>query len=357
MPKLLIITHHRKNRSPGQRFRFEQYLGYLEAHGFEITFSNFISEQDDKIFYGAGHLLGKARIVLKNIWMRCQNVLQANRYDLILVYREAFVFGSAFFEYLLSRSRAKLIFDFDDSIWLLDVSTGNRAFAFLKNPNKVKKIIQYADLVTVGNSYLAAYALQFNSNVKIIPTTIDTSYHYKSSTILKDKICIGWTGTDTTIKHFEQLLPVLEKLQVKFPTIYFKLISDREVYYPSIHLRSTKWSKEDEIEQLTEIDIGIMPLPDDLWAKGKCGFKGLQYMSLNIPTVMSPVGVNIDIIEDGVNGFLAAADDEWMTKLSWLIDDEKLRRKLGEAGRNTIEEKYSVHAWAPKYLQWWSENI
>ena len=134
MPKLLIITHHRKDRSPGQRFRFEQYLDFLSTNGYEITFSNFINKSDDKVFYGAGNILGKVRVVLKNIFIRTSNVLSANKYDAILIYREAFVFGTTIFEYLLSKSNAKLIYDFDDSIWLLDVSTGNKAFFIFKKP-------------------------------------------------------------------------------------------------------------------------------------------------------------------------------------------------------------------------------
>lgn len=357
MPKLLIITHHRKNRSPGQRFRIEQYLNHLEANGYEITFSNFINEQDDKVFYGKGNILGKANVVLKNIFIRISNVLNANKYDIIFIYREAFVFGNTIFEYLLSKSKAKLVFDFDDSIWLLDVSTGNKAFAFLKNPDKTKKIISYCDLVTVGNEYLAQYAQQYNNRVKIIPTTIDTNYHVFQNKKIKDKICIGWTGTDTTAKHFEFLLPTLEKLYAKFPNIYFKMICDRPIDYPSLNLKSTIWNKETEIEQLAEIDIGIMPLPDDKWAKGKCGFKGLQYMSLEIATIMSPVGVNTAIIQQGENGFLASTEDEWLEKLSLLIEDNQLRLQLGKAGRKTIIEKFSVDAWKDKYLQYYNELL
>jgi glycosyltransferase involved in cell wall biosynthesis len=357
MPKLLIITHHRKDRSPGQRFRFEQYLDFLSANGYEITFSNFINESDDKVFYGAGNLLGKVRVVLKNIFIRISNVLSANKYDAILIYREAFVFGSTIFEYLLSKSKAKLIYDFDDSIWLLDVSTGNKAFSFLKSPDKTKKIIGYCDMITVGNEYLANYARQYNNNVKIIPTTIDTTYHINKNKQTKTRICVGWTGTDTTAKHFEYLLPTLEKLYKKFPNIYFKMICDRAISYPSLNLESTKWNKETEIEQLSEIDVGIMPLPDDKWANGKCGFKGLQYMSLEIATIMSPVGVNTEIIQQGINGFLASTEEEWLDKLTLLIENEELRLLLGKAGRKTIENKYSVKAWENKYLEYYNELV
>ncbi|HLU85364.1 MAG TPA: glycosyltransferase family 4 protein, partial [Vicingaceae bacterium] len=115
-------------------------------------------------------------------------------------------------------------------------------------------------------------------------------------------------------------------------------------------IKFVKWNQKTEIEDLSQIDIGIMPLPDDEWAKGKCGFKGLQYMALEIPTIMSPVGVNAEIIKDGENGFLANTDEEWITKIEWLIESEELRKKLGKAGRQTIIERYSIEANKDKYL-------
>lgn len=355
--KVLLIVNHRKDRSPGQRFRFEQYLSYLESNGYEFTFSNIISEKDDRVFYSPGHYFAKAFILLKSFFIRIGNCINANNYDIIFIFREASFLGTSFFERLLARSNAKLIFDFDDSIWLLDVSTGNKAFSFLKNPDKTKEIISYCDLITAGNEYLASYARQFNDNVVVIPTTIDTTYHQKKNISEKDKICIGWTGTDTTVKHFEFLLPTLEKIYAKYPNVYFKMICDRDISYPSLNLKSSKWNKEQEIEQLSELDIGIMPLPDDKWAKGKCGFKGLQYMSLEIATIMSPVGVNVDIIQDGENGFLASSEAEWLDKLSLLIEDKTLRTRLGIAGRKTIEDKYSVNAWKLQYYKTYSNLL
>jgi glycosyltransferase involved in cell wall biosynthesis len=135
------------------------------------------------------------------------------------------------------------------------------------------------------------------------------------------------------------------------------MICDRAISYPSLNLESTKWNKETEIEQLSEIDVGIMPLPDDKWANGKCGFKGLQYMSLEIATIMSSVGVNTEIIQQGINGFLASTEEEWLDKLTLLIENEELRLLLGKAGRKTIENKYSVKAWENKYLEYYNELV
>jgi len=187
-----------------------------------------------------------------------------------------------------------------------------------------------------------------------MPTTIDTDYHKRIYEFQKKtSICIGWTGTSTTLKHFETIIPALKKIKTTFnKKIYFKVIVNFPYHLPELDIEATQWSLEKEIQDLSEIDIGIMPLPDDEWSKGKCGFKGLQYMSLEIATIMSPIGVNTEIIKDGENGFLASTEEEWVEKLSLLIEDESLRLTLGKKGRQTVEERYSVNALKNQYVQY-----
>jgi glycosyltransferase involved in cell wall biosynthesis len=289
---------------------------------------------------------------LKGIVTRLKDITRAGNYDIVFVQREAFMTGSAFFEKKFSRSGAKLIFDFDDSIWLSNVSDANKNLEWLKDYSKTGRIIEYAHLVIAGNKYLSEYALNFNKNVITIPTTIDTSYHTKTE-IKKnnDVVCIGWTGTSTTLRHLQIILPVLEKLKKKYKEkIEFRIISEAPFNSNGLDVKWIKWNKQEEINQLSHFDIGIMPLPDNDWARGKCGFKGLQYMSLEIPPVMSPVGVNNEIIEDGKNGFLASGFNEWENKLSLLIDSADLRKQLGREARKTIEENYSVESQKNIYL-------
>jgi len=341
--RLLYIAPHRPGRSPGQRFRFEQFEDYLTEQGFQITKSYVINAWDDRIFYKRGNYFLKVFIGIKALFIRMRDVLRANNFDIILVYREAHFIGSTFFEKQFSKRKAKLIFDFDDAIWLNDTSDGNSNLKWLKKPEKIGSIIELSDLVIAGNSYLADYARAFNNNVLIIPTTIDTNYHNPNTRTKQKAICIGWTGSSTTLKHFEHAIPFLLQLKNKYHNaISFKVIVDVDYTHPELNIKSTRWSTETEIEELDTIDIGIMPLPNDPWSKGKCGFKGIQYMALEKPTVMSPVGVNTEIIEDGKNGYLADSDEEWITKLSALIDSEELRKSIGHAGRLTIEEHYSL---------------
>lgn len=355
MKKVLFVSLHRPDRSPSQRFRFEQYLTYLIENGYYCKFSWLLDSKDDKTFYTHGKLLQKSWIVLKSLGKRLNEILQASDYNIVFVQREAFMLGTSFFEKRFAK-RTKLIFDFDDSIWLQNVSKANKFFSWLKNADKTKEIIGVADIVFAGNKYLADYAKEFNNNVVIIPTTIDTDWYKPVEKSEKEKICIGWSGSITTIEHLETRMNALEQIKNKYKgKVYFKIIGDGSYYSDILHTKGLPWSKETEIQDMIEFDIGIMPLPDSEWAKGKCGLKGLQYMALAIPTIMSPVGVNSEIISDGENGFLAENDKEWVTKLSLLIDSLELRKKLGDAGCKTVEEKYSVHANRDLYLKYFNQ--
>lgn len=343
--KLLYIAPHRPGRSPGQRFRFEQYTDFLESEGFTITYSFLLNAWDDRHFYQRGNYLLKCWIALKCVIIRLFDVLRAWRYDYVIVYREAHFWGWAIFEKLLSMSRAAMIFDFDDAIWLNDTSESNKNLSWLKSSAKTAKIARLANVVTVGNSFLADYARQSNQNVVIVPTAIDTDAYKYRGAVDSEPVMIGWIGSTTTLKHFQNAIPALTAIKQKYGNrVNFKVIVDVDYEEPELGLKSTKWSKDTEVEELNKVDIGIMPLPDDRWSCGKCGFKGIQYMALGIATVMSPVGVNTDIIEHGANGFLASTDSEWIDCLSQLIESVKLRQRLGKAARKTIDERYSVRS-------------
>lgn len=357
MPKILFLTLHRKKRSPGQRFRHEQYLNFLEENGFEVTYSNMLNTKQDKVFYGSGNTIGKAMVGISATLKRARDLFSANKYDYIFIYRDAFFFG-VFFEWLFKKSKAKLVFDFDDSIWLQDANPNQSIFQKLKNPAKTGTIISYCDMVIAGNEYLKSYAEKFNKNVSIIPTTIDLKEYTKiSSNKSKNGVCIGWSGSFSTIKHFESALEPLKKVKEKYgDKVYFKVIGDGNYQNSELEIEGLPWKAATEVEDLCEIDIGIMPLPDDNWSKGKCGLKGLQYMALEIPTIMSPVGVNFDIIQDEKNGFLASSTEEWVEKLSLLIEDKTLRKKAGKAGRKTVENDFSVEANKEKWLAVFQER-
>jgi len=356
--KILFLVAHRLGRSPGQRFRFEQYLDYLHKNGFQSHISYLIDESDDDAFYSSGRFFAKFRILLKSIRKRWHDLKLAKNFDIVFLYRDAIMLGTTFFEKRLKKLGIPIVIDFDDSIWLNDVSDGNRSLAFLKRPSKTPGIIKLCDTVFVGNKYLADFAAKYNTNVKIVPTTIDTEYYVPFEKTDHNPVCIGWTGSSTTLKHLSMAVPVLKKIRKKYgDKVYFKVISNEPLLADIEGLENVKWKKETEISDLNKIDIGIMPLPDNQWTRGKCGFKGLQYMALEIPAVMSPVGVNNEIIDHGKNGFLATDDNDWYEKLCTFIDSFELRRRLGKEGRKTVIEKYSFNSQKDIYLNYFRELV
>ncbi len=359
MPNVLFIAAHRHNRSPSQRYRFEQYFTFLNSKGYNCELSYIIDENDDSVFYSKKNIVKKLLIVFKSVVKRLRDVKNANNYDIIFVQREAFMLGSTFFEKRFSRSKAKLVFDFDDSIWLMDTSNANKKWEWMKSTKKTEKIISYSNLVFAGNKYLYDYAKQFNKNVKVIPTTIDTDiYNRKQPYTNNERICIGWSGSLTTIKHFNEATSFLKKIKQKYGSkVYFKVMGDDTYENKELEIKGVAWSSATEADIISSFDIGIMPLPNDQWVKGKCGLKGLSYMALGVPTIMSNIGVNPEIIKDGVNGFLANTDEEWIDKICLLIESFDLRKKLGENAINTVIESYSHESQKYNYLNYFNELL
>lgn len=347
---------HRPDRSPSQRFRFEHYLPYFESQGVECHYSFIINEADDRVFYAPGNLSRKAWVAGKGLALRLFEAvppLLSRRFDLVFVQREAYFVGGAMIEKLMARSDAKLVYDFDDAIWIPGVSAANKRFAFLRAPNKIGSIVAQADRTLVGNRYLADFARRFSDQVSIVPTTVDTRIFHprQEPKSLSRPVCIGWSGSFSTIPHFERIVPVLVRLRERYgDRIEFKVIGDSSYRCTPLSLAGEAWSRDGEVARLQEIDIGLMPLPDDRYARGKCGFKGLLYMSVGIPALMAPVGVNAEIVTDRVNGFLPDTDQEWFDRLCELVEDDALRRQIGEAGRTTAVERYSVEAWQEPIL-------
>ena len=234
----------------------------------------------------------------------------------------------------------KLIFDFDDAIWTspkMNWSVPTKIQMRLR----LRTILSRASCVTVGNSYLAEYAGKYNRNVKVIPTCVDTDYYRPGPSREGEKLRIGWIGSRPNLIYLEHLEPVFQRLSAN-GGISLVVICDREYRSPNLPTEFIPWSLEGELQALQGLDIGVMPLADDEWTRGKCGFKTIQYMTCGIPSVSSRVGFNKDLVADGVNGFLAGDEDEWVEKLMLLARNDRLRRTMGSAGRRTAEEQYSL---------------
>jgi glycosyltransferase involved in cell wall biosynthesis len=329
---------------PGQRFRIEQWEPYLKERQISIDYLPFADKELLKTLPKQGHFLSKISGMLAGFARRIVNFKDLSNYDVIYIYRAAAMIGPAFLEKLMKFSNRPIIFDFDDAIFLTHTNEANKLFAWAKFAGKTGTICRLSDHVIVGNSWLGNYARQFNSEISIIPSSVDTDVYVPKSKKKRDdgKIVIGWTGSSTSQTHLEMFAPVLKKLFAKRSDIILSVHSDRSPKLEDIDFVWHSWTPETEVEIISSFDIGIMPLPDDEWSRGKCSMKALLYMSLAIPTVCSDVGMNREVIDQGKNGFLAGNEAEWIEYLEKLIDDENLRVESGKAARQTIVEKYSM---------------
>jgi len=346
--RLLALVPSLYDKSPGQRYRLEQWEPLLRERGVDITYAPFECAELNDVVYKQGQIAKKLRLVVQALGRRAALLSKLTNYDVIYLHREAALLGPAVFERLIHRSGVPIVFDFDDAIFLSYKSPSNGYLSYLKFAGKTKTNCRLAAHVMVGNPYLAEYARQFNQNVSIIPTTIDTD-KYKPVNIEDSSgpLVIGWTGSHSTVQHLDTLRSALAKLAQR-ESIRLRVIGTPNYQIEGVEFETIMWRSETEVEDLSAVDIGIMPLPDDNWARGKCGAKALQFMAMGIPTVCSPVGVNTDIIQDNENGLIANSEDEWIEKLSLLIRSRELRARLGKAGRQTIEQRFSAAVQAPR---------
>jgi glycosyltransferase involved in cell wall biosynthesis len=354
--KILFLTPYPLGQAPSQRFRFEQYLKILEEKGFTLSFQSFWDEKAWAILYKSGFFFQKAIGFIKGKARRVAILFQLAKIDFVFIHRECLPIGPPIIEWIIAKIlEKKIIYDFDDAIWLPNTSKENRLVALVKWHGKVASICRWSYKVSCGNAYLADYARQFNDSVIINPTTIDALTLHNPSLYKQKKeslsVTIGWTGTHSTLPYLQFLVPVLEKLGNKFHrNVRLLIIANKKPELKLKFIDFIPWSKQTEVEDLLQMDIGVMPLSDDRWAKGKCGFKALQYMALEIPTIASPVGVNGFIIDHGVNGFLASTHQEWFTVLENLILNHELRKKIGPHGREKVIASYSVTSNSSNFL-------
>jgi glycosyltransferase involved in cell wall biosynthesis len=327
---------------PGQRFRIEQWMPHLEASGIDVDLRPFADPKLARMLYAPGRYLAKAALLTVGLIRRLREVASLASCDLVLVYRAAVLFGPALLERWVRRLKP-LVLDFDDAIYLVDVSPANRRFGWLKFAGKTTTLCRISASVVVGNSYLAEFALRHNSTVTVVPSSIDTGWYRpatdRRSTSLRP--VIGWMGSSTSQVYLEQFAPVLRRIAGRH-NIELRVISDRRPNLEGLPVAWRPWTAESEPAEIAEFDIGIMPIPDTPWTRGKCAMKALQYMGMAVPAVGSRVGTNAQVIRHGDNGLLAATDDEWVTAIESLLGDPELRRRLGQAGRATVEHRYSA---------------
>lgn len=352
--RLLILCPYPPGAAPSQRFRFEQYIGILSADGWEIQQEPFWDAQSWEILYQSGQIWRKIWALLRGYWRRTRLVFWANRFQVVLVHRELSPMGLPWVAWVLTRVLKKpMIFDFDDAIWIPNTSQNNRWTLGLRSYGNTARLIRMSSLVFAGNAFLAEYARSCGggARIEIMPTTIDTEgHHNRVSSPRKDRFVVGWTGSHSTLTYLDDLKPIMEQLAEEFPVCWV-VVSDVRPSFDCSFLEFRPWSKETDVESLLDFHVGVMPLRADAWAEGKCGFKALQYLALGIPAVVSPVGVNKEIVQEAENGYLCSAPEEWLGRLRELASNGPLLARLSKNTRQGIVEKYSVLSQAHRYLE------
>lgn len=252
---------------------------------------------------------------------------------------------------LLRRAAKRLLFDVDDALFLRD-SYAARGLHDRRRLRRFAATVRRADAVIAGNAFLAENAARFTdaARVHIIPTCVDPKRYPLSTFSRRGEIDLVWVGSSSTLRGLEAIAPLLEAMGQSIPGLRLKLICDRFLQLNHLPIAAVPWSEADEAAEIAAADIGISWLPDDLWSRGKCGLKVLQYMAAGLPVLANPVGVQVEMVRHGETGFLVETPQQWIEAARRLADDAELRRRLGRAGRRVVEAEYSVAAGAARWV-------
>ena len=358
MKKILILCPYPEGRAAGQRLKYEQYFDDWIQEGYEITVSSFFSNETWNILFLKGHLIPKVLGTISGYLRRLRDLFFLKDYELVYIFLWVTPLGPPIFERIIRFLCRKVIFDFDDSIFLdlkqrrfIDIFQDYRDNKKLMGNSKPNFLIQTSNHVILSSPFSLAYCKKKNifNNATYIPCTLDTKRFELKKNFENAVPVIGWTGTYSSIPYLESIKDVFYTLK-ELRDFKFTLITNFSYELPGINIEVIRWNKESEIRDLHKIDIGIYPLIEDKWTLGKGGLKLLQYMAIGVPAVATNYGTACNIISSGENGFLVKNKDEWVESLCLLIDNEKLRVEMGKKAREKILKEYSTDRNKIKYL-------
>lgn len=346
--KALFLTKYSRDGA-STRYRFLQYFSYLEAEGVRCDFSPLTDVSYLKNLYAIKR--GTLKDYTKAFFRRLKAFSKVRKYDVVVIEYEILPYFPPVLEKALNMLNIPYIVNYDDAVFYrYSQSPKPWVKAFLGN--KIDAVMRGAKIVIAGNRYLADYAAKRAgaARVEILPTAVDIKRYPRLQRKENPVFTIGWIGSPSTAKYLTDITPALAKVcgGGKGKVV---LIGSGAIKLKGLPVEVRPWSEETEVPDLESCDVGIMPLYDGLWEKGKCGLKLIQYMACSLPVVASPVGVNREIVEEGMTGMLASSNEEWARALIMLRDDKALRNKLGLAGRKRAEERYSVETLAPKFAE------
>lgn len=345
-----IVAYTKYGREAAStRQRLLQYLPAFDDAGIRVEWHPLLG--DDYVRSLADGSSASKAAIARSYARRFRQLLRRSEADLVWVYAELFPYLPGEFERLAFRSGVPVVYDCDDAFFV-PYDENPRAFVRRILGGKLQPLITGAAACTCGNAYLEDYARQFCERTLVVPTVVDTELYRPANPRLEGPLTIGWIGSPTTWPQVQPLLPMLREV-CQASGARFRVIGAghqaREDRFEGLDL--IDWSEDREVAEVQAMDVGIMPLVDAPWQRGKSGYKLVQYMACGLPVVASPVGVNSAIVSSGGNGFLARAEQEWRDALLNLIGNGDLRRRFGEAGRARAVESYSLTSQAPRLIE------
>ncbi len=295
---------------------------------------------------------GRAGKLLYLVWVLLRRIVQLRHVpgaDVVFFRGPVFPYGPPVFERLIYWLNKHLVMDLDDAIWERPAFVESPFIRFM-DFDWTAKMAKRCRHAVAGNEVIKAYVEQAGCPATIIPTCIDMDLHRQKEYVKEPgrPVVLGWTGLSDNLGYLNRIAPVIRLLAEKYP-LELMISTAKPYQYPGISIRNRLWTMSEEIAYLSEADIGLMPLEDTPRARGKCAFKALQYMGVGTPVVLSPVGMNREVIEDGVNGFLADTEEEWRDRLERLISSPALRERMGFAARRRVSAYYSIAAYYPVF--------
>jgi glycosyltransferase involved in cell wall biosynthesis len=344
--KILLLTRYAR-LGASSRLRALQYLPYFESLGWQVDPAPFFSNVYLEKLY-AGKPTWKEALMA--YWSRIRVLARAGRYDLVWVEKEILPFLPAAAERLLKALGTPYMVDYDDALFhRYDLHRLPVVRVLLGR--KIDAVMKKAALVVAGNRYLADRAKKAGARrVEIIPTVVDMN-RYPALDNQPDRsrgpLVVGWIGTPKTSRYLYPLKNVFKSLQSQF-NVRFAAVGATRKSLGDLPVEPWQWSEDTEVDSIRKFDIGIMPLEDSPWERGKCGYKLIQYMACGLPVVASPVGVNAEIVEPGVNGFLAQGEGPWRESLAILLSEAESRMQMGRMGRKKVESRYCLQVQAPR---------
>lgn len=331
------------------RHRFVRFEPFLRAAGIDLRISPLLN--DDVIRGRASGRRGVELDVARAYLHRLAELVRARRYDVVVIQYELFPFIPPGFERLLELAGVRYVVDYDDAIFHQYDHHARRAVRAVLG-NKIRTVMRHAHTVIVGNRYLEAEARRWNRRVCVIPTVVDTDHYVPRRTPLPadGPFTIGWIGSPSTAPYLDMVAGPLDRF-AGARAARFLCVGGRAPSLRRMQVEERAWAEARELPDLQDLDVGIMPLPDTLWARGKCAFKLIQYMACGLPVICSPVGANRDVVRNGIDGVWADDDDAWVRAMEELAIDRPARARMGAAGRERVVREFSLNAMAPKLAE------